>query len=194
MQEMEEILKREEKEERLSVWISVVTRRGNDTQNSLSQSRWSDLNDCSTDLAEADSSGETRTNSQTDSTPSQIDGSSTASSPSPGRDLSEIESPENTDGDRPEAFTAARQRHRRENRPDGYDSAEPSSYHATDRFSDPGTGSDPGDERPFDPVVLEEPVPVVTLDIERMELDLGGEPGEIYRTEEEMTTEDLEEV
>ena len=34
------------------------------------------------------------------------------------------------------------------------------------------------------------------LDVERMEprLDLGGEPVEIYGTEEEMTTEDLEEV
>ena len=93
--------------------------------------------------------------------------------------MSESGFPESKDGDRSETFSAARQSH-----PEEYDSSEVSSHRSGDRFSDPAAGSEPGDEHPFDPAVLEEPVPVVPLDVERMapRLDLGGEPVEIYGT------------
>ena len=128
MQEMEEILRKEEKEEKESVWISVVTRRVHDTKNPLLQGRWSELNDSSADLAESDSSGETRTYSQAYSNPSFVQMSS-PTPPSPRREISETGFPERKDGDRSENFSTARQ-----SRSGEYDPSEVSSHHASDRF------------------------------------------------------------
>ena len=51
---MEQIPKKEEQEEKESVWISILTRKGKDTQNP-----WSYLDVGPSDLAESDTSGET---------------------------------------------------------------------------------------------------------------------------------------